>query len=264
MSALSLELVIPPAAFFGTAAKRATAAAYVALQLGFALSGSYGHFNWLSGVLALTLLDDGALRFLLAVLYGDGGWGWAPVLVAAGLAAVLGAAALGGLPAVMALLARWHSFLQLFLVGVHYGLFANMTVRRHEVVVERSDDGGTTWEEYPFRYKPGRAAEDPSAPGAELDWRLWFVPLRPSTLPAWFSMFMARLLEGSPTVLKLLAPGHAANPARPPPQLVRATIYDYKFIKPGDGGSGSSSDGGGAWNRTYVRDLWGPGTLQDA
>ena len=57
-----------------------------------------------------------------------------------------------------------------------------------------------------------------------LDWQMWFAALRPP--PTWFVAFLARLLEGSPDVLKLLG----ANPFPDrPPRYVRALLYEYRM-----------------------------------
>jgi lipase maturation factor 1 len=62
-----------------------------------------------------------------------------------------------------------------------------------------------------------------------LDWQMWFAALgnfrsEPSYLP-----FCARLLEGSPSVVGLLA----TNPfPRTPPRFLRAIAYDYRFTDP--------------------------------
>ena len=57
-----------------------------------------------------------------------------------------------------------------------------------------------------------------------LDWQMWFAALGGAA--DWFATFLARLLEGSPDVLGLLAdnpfPDH-------PPRYVRALLYDYRM-----------------------------------
>ncbi|HEY6098960.1 MAG TPA: lipase maturation factor family protein, partial [Anaeromyxobacter sp.] len=57
-----------------------------------------------------------------------------------------------------------------------YGLFAVMTTRRPEIVVEGSRDG-TVWTPYEFRWKPGDPLRRPQfvAPHQpRLDWQMWF------------------------------------------------------------------------------------------
>lgn len=120
-----------------------------------------------------------------------------------------------------------------------YGLFAIMTTERPEIVVEGSEDG-QTWLEYEFKYKPGDVTRMPPwvAPHQpRLDWQMWFAALTgPQDDPlssGWFTLFMRRLLEGSPEVLALLEknpfPGH-------PPRYIRAQLYSYTFTNFGAAG----------------------------
>ncbi|MEA2575984.1 MAG: hypothetical protein QOH93_3282, partial [Chloroflexia bacterium] len=138
-----------------------------------------------------------------------------------------------------------------------YGLFAVMTTSRPEIVVEGSDDGNT-WREYEFKYKAGDLNRMPQwvAPHQpRLDWQMWFAalsgPAYDPTSSNWFSLFMRRLLEGSPDVLGLLA----NNPfPDKPPHYVRAQLYDYTFTKFGEGGW---------WKRELLGDYLPPTTLTD-
>ena len=109
-----------------------------------------------------------------------------------------------------------------------YGLFAVMTTIRHEIVVEGSDDG-TNWLPYEFKYKPGDVNGrprfiEPLQP--RLDWQMWFAALGDYRQNPWFVNFCARLLQGTPDVLALLA--RNPFPDRPP-RFIRAKLYDYHF-----------------------------------
>ena len=71
-------------------------------------------------------------------------------------------------------LTRTHEALMPFRLVNGYGLFAVMTTKRREIVVEGSADG-QYWEAYEFRWKPG----DPERPPAfvqphmpRLDWEV--------------------------------------------------------------------------------------------
>src|SRR5262249_56543683 len=60
-----------------------------------------------------------------------------------------------------------------------YGLFAVMTTRRYELVIQGSKDG-VEWRDYEFRYKPGNVARRPlwNIPHQpRLDWQMWFAAL---------------------------------------------------------------------------------------
>ena len=69
-----------------------------------------------------------------------------------------------------------------------YGLFAVMTTKRNEIVMQGSTDG-THWRDYEFKYKPGDVARAPpwNIPHQpRLDWQMWFAALEnPNALP-WF------------------------------------------------------------------------------
>ncbi len=129
-----------------------------------------------------------------------------------------------------------------------YGLFADMTTERPEIVVEGSDDG-ITWKSYEFVYKPGRldrrpAFVQPHMP--RLDWQMWFAALGGVRQNFWFQRFCFRLLEGEETVLKLLE----NNPfPETPPRYLRAQLYSYEFTSPGE-----RRASGEWWRRRYVRE----------
>jgi hypothetical protein len=116
-----------------------------------------------------------------------------------------------------------------------YGLFAVMTTTRPEIIIEGTSDG-VTWKPYEFPYKPGDTGRHPPfvAPHQpRLDWQMWFAALGGAQNNRWFSRLMVRLLEGRPDVLALIA----SNPFPDhPPKAVRATLYEYRFTKPGESG----------------------------
>ena len=109
-----------------------------------------------------------------------------------------------------------------------YGLFAVMTTARAEIVLEGSNDG-TTWLPYEFKYKPGDPARRPPwvAPHQpRLDWQMWFAVLGDYQRNPWILHLMARLLEGSPQVLKLMPMNPFPNA---PPNYVRANALRVSF-----------------------------------
>jgi hypothetical protein len=132
-----------------------------------------------------------------------------------------------------------------------YGLFAVMTTRRPEIVVEGSRDG-QTWLPYEFKWKPGDTQRRPGfvAPHMpRLDWQMWFAALNDYQRESWFWRFEQRLLEGSPAVRELLG----RDPfAEAPPRWVRARLYDYQFTDRTERGAT-----GAWWRRQQVGD-YGP------
>ncbi|MCB1114066.1 MAG: lipase maturation factor family protein [Chlamydiia bacterium] len=128
----------------------------------------------------------------------------------------------------------------------NYGLFANMTKERYEIVIEGSDDA-EKWKAYEFFTKPQSLNKPPSqiAPlQPRVEWQLWFIPMVPWNTAGWFSRFLERVLEGSPYVLSLFK----VNPfPDSPPKYIRALIYNYRFndIK-------TWRKTGHIWTRTYM------------
>ena len=135
---------------------------------------------------------------------------------------------------------------QSFRIVSSYGLFAMMTTSRPEIIIEGSEDGAT-WRPYEFRYKAGDMARRPPwflGHMPRLDWQMWFAALGTSRDNPWLLRFCQRLLEGSPSVLKLLA----RNPfSHAPPRYVRAIVYDYHFSD-----AATRRATGAWWTRTLV------------
>src|SRR3989338_5002521 len=119
-----------------------------------------------------------------------------------------------------------------FVVRFHsinsYGLFAVMTVKRPEIIIEGSNDG-VHWLQYEFKYKPDKLNEPPPfiAPHQpRLDWQMWFAALSTFRKNPWFINLCVSLLQDSKEVIRLLK--HNPFPDSPPKYL-RAIIYEYKF-----------------------------------
>ncbi|KAJ8524524.1 hypothetical protein ON010_g16593 [Phytophthora cinnamomi] len=129
-----------------------------------------------------------------------------------------------------------------------YGLFRTMTgvgtvqlddgqrfsvVARPEIVLEGTKNGGLTWEEYHFKYKPGDVNSAPRlvAPfHPRLDWQMWFAALGDYQGAPWLVHLVARLLEGSPDVKELLDLTRDPFPDAPP-DAIRAQLYYYDFTR---------------------------------
>jgi predicted DCC family thiol-disulfide oxidoreductase YuxK len=231
---LVVECAGPLLAFSPRRPRRLAFAVLTTLQALIAATGNYGFFNVLTVVLGSWLLDDESLARAIPVrspppLRRSLWRRLAPLIAALPLVAISATVLLKRLDLVRALppvVVRAHDLLARLRILNRYGLFAVMTTRRREIIVEGSDDG-VTWRAYRFRYKPGDPRQPPRfvAPHQpRLDWQMWFAALGPP--PAWFERFLVRLLEGSPEVLRLLA----SNPfATRPPLLVRALLYDYEM-----------------------------------
>jgi hypothetical protein len=132
-----------------------------------------------------------------------------------------------------------------------YGLFAVMTTKRPEIVIEGSLDG-ETWKAYEFKWKPGglkRAPEFVAPHQPRLDWQMWFAALGGYWQNRWILQFMTRLLEGAEPVLRLLG----TNPfPDTPPRQIRAVVYEYQFT------DFSGWRANGAWWRRELKGLYAP------
>jgi hypothetical protein len=233
---LAIELGAPLALFLPRPARLTGCAVLAALQLLIAATGNYGFFNLLTLVLCLAALDDRALppraREWLSCrpLALPGAWPRRALLAGGVAFGTLQAAA--GLQRVAPV---WVTPLRPLLGALaplrslnSYGLFAVMTKRRPEILLEGSADG-RDWRSYSFRWKPDALERRPrfATPHMpRLDWQLWFAALGHCEDEAWFQSFLLRLLEGSQPVAGLLATDPFPDA---PPRYLRATVADYRF-----------------------------------
>jgi predicted DCC family thiol-disulfide oxidoreductase YuxK len=235
-----VELVLPFLIFSPRRLRFCAAFGILLLQALILITGNYNWFNLQTMLLCLPLFDDAAIREILPTRLAKLKTRHQPPQRAATIVV-----------SAMALLAVFCSLVQmdkrfggdppawaeavdsmvepLHIVGP-YGLFAVMTTRRYEIVIQGSKDG-VEWRDYEFRYKPGNVARRPlwNIPHQpRLDWQMWFAALdNPRRLP-WFWRFLERLLQNEPTVMPLLK----RNPfPDKPPIYVRAQFYDYTFAK---------------------------------
>jgi hypothetical protein len=254
------ELIAPCFVFAPRPVRLVGLVSLVLLQFLIAGTGNYGFFNLLAVVLCLSLLEDRDWQWLRRA---PGRWQrprlglpeiedspvpatnnvlWsrprriAVSLVGAIIIAVTGAQTIeivwpaAILPAELDTLSQWVAPLR---STNPYGLFAVMTTKRPEIMVEGSNDG-VTWKPYRFRWKPCELDRRPrfTTPHLpRLDWQMWFAALEGdcrSPFQSWFLRFEERLLEGAPEVLGLLREN--PFPTRPP-RYVRARSYLYKFTQ---------------------------------
>ena len=263
---LAIEIGLPFAVFGPRRLRQLACAGFATLMLVIVLTGNYGFFNLLSLVLCLALLDDRSLRQLLpsrlsAHLSAALRWMTRPQLpqlrcwprmppfaakmrrrlthwLTVGAASTL--VLLQIVPMGRTIDRQWsppkvlvelHSELASFRLVNSYGLFANMTESRPEIIIEGSHDG-LNWQRYDFPYKIDGVDDAPTMawPGhmPRLDWQLWFAALR-GKCRGWVVHFFQRLLEGSPSVSKLI--GHDPFQTRPP-RYLRSTLISLEFSSP--------------------------------
>ena len=191
-------------------------------QIGIAATGNYTFFNLLTICLCLLLADDSLWPNKIVEKFKPKSLVAAPLLkrVIYPAAVLTLLANLGALTIVEPL----H-------IANGYGLFAMMTTKRPEIIVEGSMDG-KKWEAYEFKYKPGDLNKKPAfvAPHQpRLDWQMWFAALGNWRGNPWFISFCEKLLEGSPEVLRLLKTDPFSGQK---PIYVRALFYEYHFTNP--------------------------------
>ena len=226
---LFIELVLPFCVVLPRNPRLVAAAAFVLLELLIFATGNYNFFNVLTVVLCVALLDD---RLVPGWLRGVRTVGRPAVArVAAGCVMVLGIA----VTVESVVRQPWFAsgltqLVRPLRLANPYGLFAVMTTRRDELVVEGSLDG-ETWTAYGFPFKPG----DPSlAPRwatphqPRLDWQMWFAALTTPERAPWTYDLAFALLEARPAVLGLLSdPFDGARPT-----YVRILRHPYRFTTP--------------------------------
>lgn len=116
-----------------------------------------------------------------------------------------------------------------YMLSSPYGLFAVMTSKRFEIVIQGLESEDSSWKDYEFFYKPGDPRRVPPqiAPyQPRLDWQMWFAALSNYKQNPWLVNLAVRLLEGNKEAIKLLE----YNPfPTQPPKFIRAIVYEYKF-----------------------------------
>jgi hypothetical protein len=227
-----------------------------ALEIGIIATANYAFLNYLVLLLGVLLLDDQVLErarlyrpqraMTFAVRRRSV---WRQRAEATVLGVVLYSTVLAFFPDIPVL--GWPArFLAPFRIANAYGLFAVMTEARYEIEFQGSRDG-TTWTPYPFRYKPQELNERPGiyAPyQPRFEWNLWFASLGPWQQSTWVVNAQLRLIEGSPSVLRLFR----SDPFKGnPPPLVRTVRWQYWFS------DRETKNKTGAWWR---RELIGPFT----
>jgi len=230
----AVELVLPFFIFLPGRWRLTGSSGIIFLQVLIFLTGNYCFFNLLAIALSLLLIED---RFWPARWQKEAainGKPWPRILILP-LCVFLGVLSMLPLIGSFRLQVTWpepllqtYRFVRpLYLVN-GYGLFAVMTKKRQEIILEGSMDG-VQWKAYEFNYKPGDPMlrprfVEPHQP--RLDWQMWFAALETYQSNTWYVSFCYRLLEGSPAVLSLLK----NNPfPDQPPRYLRARLFDYHF-----------------------------------
>jgi len=261
-----VELIVPWTLFAPRRLRQLGGVFLVAFQVLLIISGNLSWLNWLTITLCIVCFDDAALgwlfpRRLRARVAGlEARSSRMRQILTAGLALVVASLSIG--PVQNLLGARQvmnGSFDRLHLVNT-YGAFGSVGQRRYEVIIEGAADDvvtpSTQWREYEFRCKPGDVRRRPCVVAPyhyRLDWQIWFAAMSDAAHNPWLVHFIAKLLEGDPGAVSLLA--NNPFPERPP-RAVRAELYEYAFT-PWEDSSGAW------WTRRRVGEYLPPLTRDD-
>lgn len=242
-----VELVVPFAIFGGEEFRFAAFICLFGLQFFIWLTGNLSYLNHMTAVFSLILVSN----TFLTPFFGEP----STVGLQDPLAITLFASLAGITLFTLQLMQLWHHFfpnstfenilhkIRPFFIINRYGIFAVMTTKRHEIVIEGSADG-ITWTEYIFKYKPSEVTRRPrriSPIQPRLDWQVWFLPFSSYETNQWFQRFLYKLLKGEPYVESLLR----ENPFKEaPPKFIRAMVYDYTFTD-----FATKKESGAWWNR---------------
>ncbi len=246
-----VELFIP-FLIFGTQEMRLAAFIFMfGLQYFIWLTGNFSYLNHLSVVLCLILISNHYFSVFISPITESVK---NPLLLDIAVSIV-------GLGLILLQLVNfWHHVVKRksllsdilnwfypFHIVNRYGIFAVMTTKRYEIVIEGSADG-TQWKEYTFYYKPSEINRRPrriSPFQPRIDWQAWFLPFTYFSDEPWFGEFLTHLLLGNREVIKLIR--HNPFPDKPP-KYVRALLYDYTYSD-----WETKKNTGAWWNRQFIK-----------
>ena len=254
------ELVAPWFVFWPRRARHLAGLVIVAFQLVLIASGNLSFLNWLTIIPALACFDDSFWSRVLpgalvrrAEAAAEAAEPSPPMEITAWLVAAL-IAVLSVAPVRNLISPRQvmnTSFDALDLVNT-YGAFGSVGQVRGNVVFEGTDaaipDDRAQWKPYPYKGLPVALDRRPPqiAPyQLRLDWQMWFAAMSSVERYPWTLNLVWKLLHSDPAILGLFAgnpfPDH-------PPRYIRAVLYQYAFVRPGDPA--------GRWWRRQAVGLW--------
>jgi hypothetical protein len=230
------QLVVPFGLFAPAPVASAAATIIAVTQFWLVLSGNFAWLNWLTIVLAVSVIDTGSLTTMLGIpsptdIPATQPYWYAALVIAFTVLVV----ARSWYPARNLISRRQRmnsAYDPLHMVNT-YGAFGSINRTREEVILEGTSSsdvsGETVWAEYEFRGKPGDVKRLPrqwSPYHLRLDWLMWFLPISPAYAQTWLIPLCRGLLTNEPSIVRLLR----TNPfPDSPPVQIRATLYRYRF-----------------------------------
>ena len=290
-----IELLMPFFIFTGRRLRHIAGISFIIFMLVIGISGNYTFFNLLTIIICIPLFDNQFFKFIF------------PFKLIESLKKInlhhikkytrISQKSVFAIMLVLIIIfegSRWlpmrqypfisslYQVVQPFRLVNNYGLFANMTTKRPEIIFEISTDGNE-WEEIQFKWKPVNLG---SIPGfvqphqPRLDWQLWFASLyyervlnifnqqykrEPKSYNeinyfiynnfrqayyrhVWVHNFMMKILEKKSSVINLLADYDLPEGEF----YLQAWLYDYNFTNFGDENW---------WKRSHKRLLFPPFNL---
>jgi len=243
------ELVVPFGLLLPRRFRNAAAALMALFQVFLIFSGNLSWLNWLSLVLCIAALDDGALARLLPrglVARAAAASAAAPPLsrsrwvLTAGLCLGVGLLSIGPVANLLSSQQSMNSsFDPLHLVN-SYGAFGSVGKVRDEVIIlgtaDDPEDPQATWKEYELPCKPGDPDRHPCVITPwhyRLDWQLWFAAMESPQRAPWLVHLAWLLVQGDRSVERLFAQAPFPDV---PPRAVRVDLYRYRFTTWGEPG----------------------------
>ncbi|OBK73739.1 lipase maturation factor family protein [Mycobacterium sp. 1274761.0] len=231
-----LAQLIVPFGLFAPQPIASIAAAIIAItQLWLVLSGNFCWLNWLTIVLAVSVIDASVFGISASPEAAATQPLWYAVVVIAFTALIV---VRSWYPArnLVSRRQRMNAIYDTLHMVNTYGAFGSINRTREEVILEGTSatdpDDETSWAEYDFKGKPGDVRRMPrqwSPYHLRLDWLMWFLAISPSYAQTWLIALCRGLLTNNDAIIRLLR----TNPfPDAPPTYVRATLYRYRFSTP--------------------------------
>lgn len=257
------ELVAPWFVFWPRVARRIAGCVIVLFQLSIILSGNLSFLNWLTILPALACFDDGFWSRLLPralVIKAEKASARAEpsrAVTITAWAVTTVVAILSIQPALNLLSPRqiMNTSFDAFELVNTYGAFGTVGSERLNVVfegtMEENPGNKANWKPYIYKGLPVALNKRPPqiAPyQLHLDWQMWFAAMSSPDEYPWTLNLIWKLLHNDPAALSLFA----GNPfPGKPPRYIRAVLYRYTFVKPGN-------SRGLWWNREQIGEPWLP------
>jgi hypothetical protein len=240
------ELVAPFFVFWPRMGRHIAGVIIVALQVFIIVSGNLSFLNWLTIVPALACFDDGFWARILpkklsakARAAGESSEESKPMVITAwvvtGIVGILSIQPLYNILSPNQAMNR--SFEPFELVNT-YGAFGSVGLERDNVIFEGTmddtADNKASWKPYLYKGLPVEPNKRPPqiAPyQLRLDWQMWFASMGTAEQYPWTYNLVWKLLHHDALALSLFANDPFNGKA---PRFIRASIYRYKFAKPGN------------------------------